>query len=243
MPVSVTTEAGIATPGSAASSRSRCARPARDQRSARRPSRDRRAHALHPGGRGQRPPDHLTEGVLVEETREPRARSARERWSRPTPTRCGSSRRARRPGDLTVAPPGRRPGRGRSRAEPARFAWGRVAAAAGEHLTGLGARHGEPFDQAGRLVRLGADRRYTGPDCPPEMLDEGGIPQGDYVPGAVAHSRAPAGRSGSRPAAPGLELDLRDRDRDLPARRRRAACACGCSATRPRPAACATTCG
>jgi alpha-glucosidase (family GH31 glycosyl hydrolase) len=51
-----------------------------------------------------------------------------------------------------------------------------------ERLTGLGARHGEVFDQRGRLVRLGADRRYTGPDCPPDMLAEGGIPQGDYVP-------------------------------------------------------------
>ena len=38
------------------------------------------------------------------------------------------------------------------------------------------------FDQRGRCVRLGADRRYTGPDCPPEMLDVGGDPQGDYVP-------------------------------------------------------------
>jgi alpha-glucosidase (family GH31 glycosyl hydrolase) len=53
---------------------------------------------------------------------------------------------------------------------------------ADERLTGLGARHGETFDQRGRLVRLGADRRYTGPDCPPDMLAEGGIPQGDYVP-------------------------------------------------------------
>ena len=31
-------------------------------------------------------------------------------------------------------------------------------------------------------MHLGADRRYTGPDCPPEMLADGGIPQGDYVP-------------------------------------------------------------
>jgi alpha-glucosidase (family GH31 glycosyl hydrolase) len=37
-------------------------------------------------------------------------------------------------------------------------------------------------DQAGRSVQLGADRRYTGPDCPPDMLDVGGIPQGDYAP-------------------------------------------------------------
>ena len=51
-----------------------------------------------------------------------------------------------------------------------------------EHLTGLGCRHGLEFDQRGRRVQLGADRRYTGPDCPPDMLDVGGIPQGDYVP-------------------------------------------------------------
>jgi alpha-glucosidase (family GH31 glycosyl hydrolase) len=52
----------------------------------------------------------------------------------------------------------------------------------GERFTGLGARHGEPLDQTGRRVRLGADRRYTGPDCPPDMLEVGGIPQGDYAP-------------------------------------------------------------
>jgi alpha-glucosidase (family GH31 glycosyl hydrolase) len=51
-----------------------------------------------------------------------------------------------------------------------------------ERLTGLGARHGESFDQRGRVVVLGADRRYTGPDCPPEMLADGGIPQGDCAP-------------------------------------------------------------
>jgi alpha-glucosidase (family GH31 glycosyl hydrolase) len=52
----------------------------------------------------------------------------------------------------------------------------------GERFTGLGARHGEQLDQTGRHVRLGADRRYTGPDCPPDMLEVGGIPQGDYAP-------------------------------------------------------------
>jgi alpha-glucosidase (family GH31 glycosyl hydrolase) len=52
----------------------------------------------------------------------------------------------------------------------------------GERLVGLGVRHGTSLDQAGRNVQLGADRRYTGPDCPPEMLDEGGIPQGDCAP-------------------------------------------------------------
>jgi alpha-D-xyloside xylohydrolase len=51
-----------------------------------------------------------------------------------------------------------------------------------ERYAGLGARHGTQFDQAGRDVQLGADRRYTGPDCPPEMLAAGGIPQGDCAP-------------------------------------------------------------
>jgi hypothetical protein len=51
-----------------------------------------------------------------------------------------------------------------------------------QRLTGLGARHGLHVDQATRDVTLGADRRYTGPDCPPDMLDLGGIPQGDYAP-------------------------------------------------------------
>jgi alpha-glucosidase (family GH31 glycosyl hydrolase) len=49
-------------------------------------------------------------------------------------------------------------------------------------VTGLGARHGLHVDQTGRSLVLGADRRYTGPDCPPDMLDLGGIPQGDYAP-------------------------------------------------------------
>jgi alpha-glucosidase (family GH31 glycosyl hydrolase) len=52
----------------------------------------------------------------------------------------------------------------------------------GERITGLGVRHTLGFDQSGRRIRLGADRRYTGPDCPPDMLDVGGIPMGDYAP-------------------------------------------------------------
>jgi len=51
-----------------------------------------------------------------------------------------------------------------------------------ERLVGLGARHATQLDQAGRTVQLGADRRYTGPDCPADMLAAGGIPQGDYAP-------------------------------------------------------------
>jgi len=53
---------------------------------------------------------------------------------------------------------------------------------ADERLVGLGARHATQLDQAGRSVQLGADRRYTGPDCPADMLAAGGIPQGDYAP-------------------------------------------------------------
>ncbi|MDQ6749233.1 MAG: hypothetical protein M3Z33_00535 [Actinomycetota bacterium] len=52
----------------------------------------------------------------------------------------------------------------------------------GERFVGLGARHGVDFDQSGRATYLGADRRYTGPDCPQDLLDVGGIPQGDYAP-------------------------------------------------------------
>jgi alpha-glucosidase (family GH31 glycosyl hydrolase) len=51
-----------------------------------------------------------------------------------------------------------------------------------ERFAGLGARHSTTVDHGGRAVWLGADRRYTGPDCPPEMLEVGGIPQGDYAP-------------------------------------------------------------
>jgi alpha-glucosidase (family GH31 glycosyl hydrolase) len=51
-----------------------------------------------------------------------------------------------------------------------------------ERFVGLGARHNTRLDQAGRMVQLGADRRYTGPDCPPELLEQGGIPQGDCAP-------------------------------------------------------------
>jgi hypothetical protein len=64
---------------------------------------------------------------------------------------------------------------------PARLAidWDRRSE---ERYTGLGARHCPQFDQGGRVVALGADRRYTGPDCPPDMLAAGGIPQGDCAP-------------------------------------------------------------
>jgi hypothetical protein len=83
-------------------------------------------------------------------------------------------------------------------------AWG---ARPGEHLTGLGARHCETVDQRGRVVGLGADRRYTGPDCPADMLAEGGIPQGDYVPAPWLVSSA-GWSAWVETWGPGLELDL-----------------------------------
>ncbi len=51
-----------------------------------------------------------------------------------------------------------------------------------ERFAGLGARHAHTVDHRGREIQLGADRRYTGPDCPPDLLALGGIPQGDYAP-------------------------------------------------------------
>ena len=57
-----------------------------------------------------------------------------------------------------------------------------------ERFAGLGARHALRVDHAGRAVQLGADRAYTGPDCPPDMRELGGIPQGDYAPAPFLQS-------------------------------------------------------
>ena len=57
-----------------------------------------------------------------------------------------------------------------------------------ERFAGLGARHALRVDHAGRAVQLGADRAYTGPDCPPDMRELGGIPQGDYAPAPFVQS-------------------------------------------------------
>jgi alpha-glucosidase (family GH31 glycosyl hydrolase) len=77
----------------------------------------------------------------------------------------------------------------------------------GERVTGLGARHGLDFDQRDRQVWLGADRRYTGPDCPPELLAEGGIPQGDYAPAPWLLSSA-GWAAWIETSGPGVEVDL-----------------------------------
>jgi Glycosyl hydrolases family 31 len=127
----------------------------------------------------------LTEGVLIEEELGPVDPLAAARWAGESAnavrlegetasgTRCGLG--------VAVASPSRVVIDFEAVGDPFRLGAG-WSAAPGERLCGLGARHGLDFDQAGRRIALGADRRYTGPDCPPELLDAGGIPQGDYVP-------------------------------------------------------------
>ena len=92
--------------------------------------------------------------------------------------------------------------------EPAPFrleAWWPAGLA--RHVTGTGARHCESFDQRGRRIRLGADRRYTGPDCPEDMLDQGGIPMGDYAPAPWLLSNA-GWALWAETAGAGADLDL-----------------------------------
>jgi alpha-glucosidase (family GH31 glycosyl hydrolase) len=158
--------------------------------------------------------DHLidlTEGVLVEEELGERIRIERATLGDATESELSLSAAA---GGATVAinVAIRADARVELAAEPspAPFRLGaRWPAAPADRITGLGSRHGEPVDQRGRVVRLGADRRYTGPDCPPEMLEQGGVPQGDYVPCPWLIS------SGGWAAwvetwGPGLEFDLRE---------------------------------
>jgi alpha-D-xyloside xylohydrolase len=96
-------------------------------------------------------------------------------------------------------------------ADPPEEGWLRLGARwpllEGERVTGMGARHGLDFDQRGRVIRLGADRRYTGPDCPPELMEQGGIPQGDYAP--VPWLLSSAGWAAwVETTGPGAEFDL-----------------------------------
>ena len=180
-------------------------------------------------GSGERPADRADRGRARRGDARAAARGRRRRrWS--------SAPRTRPRCELEVAgeAPASCDGRGSPRAdrvelelEPARrpfrlgAGWAAGAGRAPDRARRAPRRALRPG--AAGCVRLGADRRYTGPDCPPEMLAEGGIPQGDYVPGARGSARAPAGRCGSRPGAPGVEFDLARRRRDLAARRRRAA--------------------
>jgi alpha-D-xyloside xylohydrolase len=131
----------------------------------------------------------LTEGVLVHEERS-------------APVTLGDE-------DVDVSSPGA--DRLLITVDPAEQSWLRFGASwpllEGERVTGLGARHGLDFDQRGRCIRLGADRRYTGPDCPPEFLEDGGIPQGDYAP--VPWLLSSAGWAAwIETVGPGVEVDL-----------------------------------
>jgi alpha-glucosidase (family GH31 glycosyl hydrolase) len=133
----------------------------------------------------------LTEGVLVHE-------------ERGEPLTLGDE-------DVEVSSPS--PDRLLVTIDPAEPGWLRLGASwpmlGGERVTGMGARHGLDFDQRGRCIRLGADRRYTGPDCPPEFLEDGGIPQGDYAP--VPWLLSSAGWAAwVETCGPGVELDLTD---------------------------------
>ena len=127
----------------------------------------------------------LTEGVVVGEDLAPLERAAVARVRRLAADRVifavelNGGRRARL--EVRLHPEERVSFEFEPEGDPLRVAadWRRRS---DEHFVGLGARHSTQFDQAGRAVQLGADRRYTGPDCPAELLAGGGIPQGDYAP-------------------------------------------------------------
>ncbi len=142
---------------------------------------------------------HLTEGVIAYEELAPHERVSRAQViSELSPNgvphhglelslRFGDERR----GTLAIDLPGDdevaftltagRVGDPETGSAPLRLAleWDRRSV---EHFAALGIRHSTEFDHRGRKIQLGADRRYTGPDCPPEMLAAGGIPQGDCAP-------------------------------------------------------------
>ncbi|HUE27319.1 MAG TPA: TIM-barrel domain-containing protein [Solirubrobacteraceae bacterium] len=127
----------------------------------------------------------FTEGVLAHEELDPAERAQRARVVEPIEDglELAVALQGGRQARLRVALPDHRRVAFELEAdgEPLRLAleWDRRSE---ERFVGLGARHGTQFDQAGRIVQLGADRRYTGPDCPPDLLAEGGIPQGDCAP-------------------------------------------------------------
>ena len=110
-----------------------------------------------------------------------------------------------------------------------------------QRVTGLGARHGLHVDQAGRSVALGADRRYTGPDCPADMLDHGRHPAGRLRAGAVGPlvprlGRLAGDRRAGRAFALGDEIEISARAAAGPlrlhlfcARRPPRACAASCA--------------
>ena len=114
--------------------------------------------------------------------------------------------------------------------------------AGGERVTGLGARHHERFEQSPRHVVLGADRRYTGPDCPPDMLDQRRHPAGRLRAGAVVLSRGWAAWL-ETPRRRRFELGDRDRRYRSRSAARRAAAPAPLLHSHARRAAARSTCG
>ena len=108
---------------------------------------------------------------------------------------------------------------GRAPAAAARRSLGRARRASAS--AGLGARHGAARRPGRARVQLGADRRYTGPDCPPDLLELGGIPQGDYAPVPVAAVERAARRCGVETGGHGAQLRARRSRPRVSARARR----------------------
>ena len=127
----------------------------------------------------------LTEGVIAEEALGPRERgvTATVRSRSDVAIELDLVLQGGRTGVLAVELVGEEHLVLRFRAEgaPLRLALEHDARA-GERFGALGARHHGSVDHRGREVQLGADRAYTGPDCPEDMLELGGIPMGDYAP-------------------------------------------------------------
>jgi alpha-glucosidase/alpha-D-xyloside xylohydrolase len=132
--------------------------------------------------------DHFvqfTEGVVPREERTPAERALRATVARREPdgVELALKLQGGRSARLRLSLPGedRISFELEAEGDPLRLAleWDRRSE---ERYVGLGARHTTRLDQGGRNVQLGADRRYTGPDCPPDMLAAGGIPQGDCAP-------------------------------------------------------------
>jgi alpha-glucosidase (family GH31 glycosyl hydrolase) len=154
----------------------------------------------------------LTEGVIAEEERGPEEPLDELHRHQERPDGLSLSARAAggRDAHLEVSLPERDRVVFELTADDAPFRLGaHWSASPEERLTGLGPRHGMDFDQRGRVLQLGADRRYTGPDCPPDLLEIGGIPQGDYAPVPwLLSSRGWA--VWVQTAGPGVELALDD---------------------------------
>ena len=114
--------------------------------------------------------------------------------------------------------------------------------AAGERLTGLGARHSRGLRPERAAGRASAPTAATpGPTALRTCSRTGGIPQGDYAPAPWLLSSA-GWALWSETGAPGCEFDLAERVVVLAAGRGRAASAAPADRSPRRRRGCATTC-